>query len=122
MVAVFYFYEVEISLAINLLGLSYIIFAIWSMVNYPFLGYLTDRPIPWMEKWGMRTPWILLSALFSLLSYFLIFIPPMVDVKNDPWPIFWYMLIITCIFDTFFTIFFTHCPLLSFMERKRHSL
>ena len=108
MLAVFYFYEVEIGLAINLLGLSYIIFAIWSMVNYPILGYLTDRPIPRMDKWGMRAPWILLSAILSLLSYFLIFTPPTVDVKNDPWPIFWYMLIITCIFDTFYTIFFTH--------------
>ena len=60
--SVFYFYEVEIGLPINLLGISFVIYAIWSMINYPLLGYLTDRPIPWMKKWGMRSPWIMTSA------------------------------------------------------------
>ncbi len=108
MVAVFYFYEVEIGLPISLVGLSYLIFAIWSMINYPILGYLTDKPISWMKKWGMRFPWIMISAALSLLFYFLIFTPPIIDVKKNPWPIFWYMLIITCIFDTFYTIFVMH--------------
>ena len=52
--SVFYFYEVEIGLPINLLGISFVIYAIWSMINYPLLGHLTDRPIPLIKKWGMR--------------------------------------------------------------------
>ena len=107
-VNVFYFYEVEVGLPIDLVGLSFLIFAIWSMINYPLLGYLTDRPIPWLSKWGMRTPWILISAVFSLIFYFLIFTPPVNDMKANPWPTFWYMLIIACIFDSFYTIFVSH--------------
>ena len=107
-VVVFYFYEVEIGLPINLVGLVFIIFAIWSMVNYPLLGYLTDRPFPRMKKWGLRFPWIMISAVLSLLFYFLIFTPPIIDVKKSPWQMFWYILIISCIFDTFYTIFTLH--------------
>ena len=107
-ISVFYFYEVEIGLPIDLLGLAFLIYAIWSMINYPLLGYLTDRPFPWMKKWGMRAPWIMISAILSLIFYFLIYTPPIYDAKTNPWPIFWYMLIMTCIFDTFYTIFNEH--------------
>jgi len=107
-VVVFYFYEVEIGLPINLVGLAFIIFAIWSMINFPLLGYLTDRPIPSMKKWGLRFPWIMISAVLSLLFYFLIFTPPIIDVKKNPWQMFWYILIISCIFDIFYTIFTIH--------------
>ena len=106
--SVFYFYEVEIGLPINLLGISFVIYAIWSMINYPLLGYLTDRPIPLMKKWGMRSPWIMISAFLSVIFFYLIYTPPIYDAKTNPWPIFWYMLIMTCLFDTFFTIFNEH--------------
>ncbi len=33
---------------------------------------------------------------------------PDVDIKSNPWPIFWYMVIATCLFDTFFSIYTTH--------------
>lgn len=69
-VSVFYFYEVEIGLPIDLVGISFVIYAIWSMINYPLLGYLTDRPIPLMKKWGMRAPWIMISAFLSVIIFF----------------------------------------------------
>jgi len=106
--AVFYFYEVEVGLPIDLVVISFVIFAIWSMINYPLLGYLTDRSIPWLKSWGIRAPWIIISAIMSLIFYFLIFIPPVNDIKTNPWPTFWYMLVITCIFDTFYTIYVVH--------------
>jgi len=39
----FYYFEVEIGLPVALLGIAFIIFAIWNMVNDPLAGYLTDR-------------------------------------------------------------------------------
>lgn len=104
-VNVFYFYEVEVGLPVDLVALSFVIFAAWSMINYPLLGYLTDRPFPWLSKWGMRAPWIIISAIFALIFYILIFTPPVDNMKTNPWPTFWYMLIIACIFDGFYTIF-----------------
>ncbi len=41
---VFYYYNVEVGLPIVLLGLAFVIFAIWNAINDPLVGYLTDRP------------------------------------------------------------------------------
>jgi GPH family glycoside/pentoside/hexuronide:cation symporter len=106
--AVFYFYEVEVGLPVLLVGLSFIIFAIWNMINDPLLGYLTERPTRWTRKWGFRTPWIIISIIPTLILFVLIFLPPNINPTENPWPIFIYMLIITCLFDTFFSIFNSH--------------
>ncbi|MFX1337378.1 MAG: MFS transporter [Promethearchaeota archaeon] len=104
---VFYFYEVEIGLPVALVGLAFIIFAIWNMVNDPLLGYLTDKPLKWTKRWGMRAPWIVISSFPILICYLLIFIPPDVNQENVL-IIFIYMVIITCLFDTFFSIYNDH--------------
>lgn len=104
---VFYYFEVEIGLPVALLGIALIIFAIWNMINDPLVGYLTDRPFKWTKKWGMRFPWILIGVLPSSIFLFLLFLSPDADPSN-PWPVFWYFLIITCVTDTFFSIYTTH--------------
>ena len=58
---IFFYFEVEVGLAIGLIALSYIIYAIWNMVNDPIIGYLTDRPFFWTKRWGMRFPWIFIG-------------------------------------------------------------
>jgi Na+/melibiose symporter-like transporter len=108
-ILLFYYYEVELGLSIVLVGLSYVIYAIWNMVNDPLTGFLTDKPMRWSKKYGLRTPWIIVSGLLMILSYYFLFaVPDVGDVKSDPWPLFWYMVIITCLFDTFFSIFQCH--------------
>jgi len=63
----------------------------------------------WSKKYGLRTPWIVSGCALTILSfYFLFAVPDFGDVKSNPWPIFWYMVITTCIFDTFFSIYTTH--------------
>jgi len=104
---VFYFYEVEIGLPVTLVGLAFIIFAVWNMVNDPLLGYLTDRPLKWTRKWGRRAPWIVISSFPILICYYLIFIPPDAN-KENILIIFIYMVLITCLFDTFFSIYNDH--------------
>ena len=73
---VFYYYEVEIGLSVMLLGVAMIIFALWNMVNDPLLGFLTDKPTRWTKKWGMRAPWIILTAVPILIFYVLVWTPP----------------------------------------------
>ena len=104
---VFYFYEVEIGLPVTLVGIAFIIFAIWNMVNDPLLGYLTDKPLKWTRKWGLRAPWIVLSSFPILICYFFIFTPPNLD-QEGVIIVFLYMVIITCLFDTFFSIYNDH--------------
>ena len=107
-ILVFYFYEVVVGLPVLLVGLSFGIYAVWNMINDPLAGYLTDKPRKWADKWGVRKPWILLGAIGTIIFWFLLLSPPDLDVKSDPWPMFWYMIIITCILDAFFSIFTTH--------------
>ncbi len=73
---VFYYYEVEIGLPVVLLGLAFVIFAIWNMINDPLLGYLTDRPFKFTKKWGMRFPWMVIGIIPFLICYFFLFAIP----------------------------------------------
>ncbi|MHA1489692.1 MAG: MFS transporter [Promethearchaeota archaeon] len=107
-VAVIYFYEVEVGLPIFLVAIANAIYAIWNMFNDPLVGYLTDKPFKWSKKWGIRFPWIIISVIPSIICLFLIFTPPDVDVAANPWPIFWYMVIITCLYDGFFSLYQEH--------------
>jgi len=74
----------------------------------PIVGYLTDRPFKWSKRFGFRTPWILITAIPSLLLFILVFIPPNVNPKTNPWPIFLYFVIISCIFEILFSTYRQH--------------
>ena len=102
---VFYYYEVEIGIGVVLLGLAYVIFAIWNMINDPLLGYLTDKPLRWTKRWGLRAPWVVITAFPILLFYFLIWIPP--EGASEMTLFIWFI-VITCLFDTFFSIYNDH--------------
>jgi len=105
---IFYFYEVEVGLPILLVSLAIVIFTLWTIIISPILGYLTDRPFKWSKKYGFRTPWIVLSAIPALLLYILVYIPPDIDVKSNPWPVFWYFVLISCIFEALFSVYRQH--------------
>ena len=101
----FYFYEVEMGLPVIYVMAAIIIFAIWNMVNDPLLGYLTDRPLKWTPKYGLRAPWVVFSAFPLLIFYVLIYTPPL-GASNII--IFVWLIAITCLFDTFFSIYNDH--------------
>jgi GPH family glycoside/pentoside/hexuronide:cation symporter len=108
-VYVFYYYNVEVGLPVVLLGLAFIIFALWNAINDPLIGYLTDRPFRWTKKWGMRFPWILAGGIPLLICWYLTFAVPESLIENsNPWPLFLYFLIVVCALDTFYTIYTTH--------------
>jgi len=102
---IFYFYEVEVGLKVELVSAAVILSTIWILVTGPILGYLTDRPFKWSNRWGFRAPWIIGAGIPALIFYLFIFMPPDIDAKSNPWPIFWYLLITSCIYGTFLTIY-----------------
>ena len=106
---IFDFYENEIGLATGTIALAFIIYAVYNMFNDPLVGFLTDKPMRWSKKYGLRTPWIFFSGILMIISYYFLFaIPDLGDIKSNPWPLFWYMVLITCLYDTFFSIFQCH--------------
>jgi len=104
---IFYYYEVEIGLPVALLGLSFVIYAIWNMVNDPLLGYLTDKPFRWTKKYGMRFPWMVMSSIPMIICWVLLFLAPKVTPSNV-WIVFWYFVIISCLLDTFYSLYLIH--------------
>jgi Na+/melibiose symporter-like transporter len=105
---IFYFYEVEIGLPVLLISLAVIIVTVWTIIASPIIGFLTDRPFKWSRRWGFRAPWIFITAIPSLLLFVLVFIPPNVNPKSNPWPIFFYFIIIACIFEVLFSTYRQH--------------
>ncbi|MHA2282139.1 MAG: MFS transporter [Promethearchaeota archaeon] len=99
-----YFYEVEMLLPGFYLILAYVLFAIWNMVNDPLLGYLTDRPLKWTKRWGLRAPWVVISSGPMLLLFIFIWTPP----QGNDLTMFFYFIIITFLFDGFFSIYNDH--------------
>ena len=105
MILVFFFYEAEIGLSSILTALGFIIFALWNALNDPILGYITDRPTRLTRKWGRRFPWIIISFFPWVIAFVLIFSPPNVNAQEFPWILFGWLVITTCFFDTFWSIF-----------------
>lgn len=70
---------------------------IWDAVNDPLVGMLSDRT---RTRWGRRYPWMFLTAIPFGLSYFLIWIVPGFE---NPTLQFWYYVVITTVFQAFFT-------------------
>ncbi|MHA1659500.1 MAG: MFS transporter [Promethearchaeota archaeon] len=101
----FFFYESEIGLNIWLTSLGYILFAVWNAINDPLMGYLTNRPFKFTQKWGRRFPWIIMSGIPWIICYVLIFTPPSVDPQSGSWLLFGWLVFSTCLFDTFGSIF-----------------
>lgn len=105
---VFYFYEVEIGLRVELVSLAIICYSIITIIISPFLGYLTDRPFRWSRRWGFRTPWIIISAIPAIIFYLFLYMPPDTNVKSNPYPVFWYLLIISSLFGICISLFMAH--------------
>mgnify|MGYP006279463087 CR=1 FL=1 len=110
-VRVFNFYENEIvptlvsteeakALGILLVGVAFMIFGFWNMINDPFIGYLSDKRYNFIKKWGRRFPWYAIGALSYSWVYLLIFIGPF----NGIWGMFFWLLITICLFELSFTL------------------
>lgn len=102
----FYFYERTVGLPTLWVGLGYVIFGLWNAFNDPAMGVLTNRPFSFTKKWGRRFPWIIIGGIPYIVSYVFIFTPPAVDPQSGALILFLYLVISTCVFDTFNSIFF----------------
>jgi GPH family glycoside/pentoside/hexuronide:cation symporter len=102
---VFFYYESELGLSVWLVAFGFIIYAVWNSVNDPFIGYLVDRPFKFTKKWGRRFPLVIIGGIPWIICYFLLFTPPDVDPKEGAWILFAWLVIISCLFDTFGSLY-----------------
>jgi len=103
---VFFYYETELGLDVWLIAFGYVIYAIWNAINDPLVGYLVDRPFKFTKKWGRKFPWVIFGGIPWVFCYLLLFIPPDVDPVGDgAWILFAWLVITTCLYDTFASIY-----------------
>ncbi len=100
----YYFWEVEVGLAVWLVALGYAIYAIVNAINDPLVGFLIDKPNRLWKKWGKRFPYMLLFTVPWLLCIYLIFSPPNVSAVTDAMLLFGWLVFSTCLCDTFFSV------------------
>jgi GPH family glycoside/pentoside/hexuronide:cation symporter len=100
----FFFYEVAIGLNAIFIATAMIIFTIWDAVNDPLIGYLTDRITKLTRRFGKRFPWIIIGIIPANFMFALMFMPPMVDAASNPMPIFLWIVVTTCLFDSLATL------------------
>ncbi len=112
----FFFYEVEIGLQSWMTGLALGIYAVWDAFNDPIIGYISDRPYWFTKKWGRRFPWVLVFFVPMLVAFLMIFNPPAISAQEQPWTIFGWLVLSTCLFDTFET--FTTCNFFALFPEK----
>ncbi len=106
-VRLFHFYEVELLLPVFLVSVAFLIYAGWNMINDPIVGYVADKPRKFWKKWGRRYPWIIITILpWPLVFLFVFLCPPVSQVGI--WFVFFWLVIIICIFDALYSAWNTN--------------
>lgn len=117
-----FFYIDMLGLAIALAAIINIIYAIWDAVNDPLMGYLSDNT---RSRWGRRRPWLLIGLPAYMTFLILVYAVPEAFQSGDR--LFWYVLVIIFLFETFNTILNTNYEALfpelfqGFQQRARAS-
>ncbi len=101
---VYSFYETELFLPNAMIAWAIIIYGIWNMINDPIVGYLSDKNFKFTRKRGKRFTWFIIMSFPTAIIYLLIFVP--VGVNNTQ--IFLWLLLLICLFDTFFSFWNTN--------------
>ena len=92
------FYYVDI-LGLNAAtaGVLWTIYGLWNAVNDPLMGQISDRT---RSRMGRRVPYVLFGAIPLGLSFFFLWTP----IKQPPWVLAAYFLMILFIFDTLYSL------------------
>ena len=94
-----FFYVDMLGLAVALIAIINIIYAIWDALNDPLVGYLSDNT---RTRWGRRRPWLLTGLPFYLAFLVLTYAVPEAFRQGNA--LFWYALVIILLFETAFTV------------------
>ena len=99
----FWFYETEVLLPVLFIGLALLLYAVWDAFNDPLIGYISDKPNRFTKRYGRRFPFIIIFGIPLMLTFILLFIPPSIDAKTNPWPVFFWLLVILLMHEVSYT-------------------
>ncbi|MBA7631061.1 Melibiose carrier protein [subsurface metagenome] len=99
-VRVIYYYENELFLSIVLIGIAFILYGFWNMINDPLIGWFSDKGTRFTKRWGRRFPWFLIGAISINFVYIFIYIVP----ANDQLGMFIWLLVIICLFELCYSL------------------
>jgi len=85
----------------NVIYMIQIIYLFVNALNDPIFGFISDKT---RAKKGRRIPFMRYTAPFLALTFILIWFSP--TQSSGDWAIFWWMVIMTCLYDTAYTIIF----------------
>src|SRR5215212_3022135 len=94
------FYYVDV-LGLNaaVAGVLWSIYGLWNAVNDPLMGQISDRT---RSRFGRRVPYVAFGAIPLAFSFFFLWTP----LRQSPWILAAYFLMILFIFDTLYSLTF----------------
>jgi GPH family glycoside/pentoside/hexuronide:cation symporter len=95
------FYENELLLTIFWIGLAFLLYGFWNMINDPLIGWITDKEFRFTKRWGRRYPFFAIGALSFVWVYLFIFTVPFTDQIG----MFIWLLITICVFEFLYSLF-----------------
>jgi len=95
------FYENELLLGIFWVGLAFLLYGLWNMVNDPLIGWFTDKKFKFTKRLGRRYPFFAIGALSFVWIYLFIFTVPFTSEIG----MFIWLLIMICIFELLYSLF-----------------
>jgi len=99
----FWFYETEVLLPVIFIGIALLLYALWDAFNDPLIGYISDKPNRFTKRYGRRFPFIMIFGIPTMLTLILLFMPPSIDAKTNPWPVFFWLLVILLMHEVSYT-------------------
>ncbi len=99
----FWFYETEVLLPVLYIGIALLLYAVWDAFNDPLMGYISDKPNRFTKRYGRRFPFIIIFGIPTMLTFILLFMPPSIDAKINPWPVFFWLLVILLMHEVSYT-------------------
>lgn len=103
-VRVIFYYENELFLSILWIGIAFLIYGFWNMINDPLLGWLSDKKTRFTERWGRRFPWFLVGAILTNIVYFFIYAVPFGDPKSNQIAVFIWLIVILVLFELVYSL------------------
>ncbi len=98
---IIFFYVDVLKMPAHLIGLAMAIYGIWNAINDPLLGQLSDKT---RSKWGRRIPYVLFGALPFVISFILVWAPPVKLLGGNITSMFIYFISIVFFYDTLYTL------------------
>ena len=78
---------------------AFMFFAIWNAINDPLFGWFSDRT---KTRLGRRIPYLMIFTPIMTISFIFLWLSPTIGAVGEL-GVFFYMLILICIYDTAYT-------------------